>query len=65
MKAKLFICGAYQGEIEVGDNSLVAKLARFDWAGVADGVRDLQTDIDEITAIKPERDRPPKDNERE
>lgn len=48
MKVKLFVCGVDRGEIEVGDNSLVAKLAYGDFPGAMEKAKDLKADIDKV-----------------
>lgn len=48
MKATVTVMGIPWGEIEVGENSVVAQLARGEWQTAMPRIRALQAEIDEL-----------------
>lgn len=49
MKLDLFVMGIYRGQVEVGEASLVARLAHGDWQEAARVAGELQRALDELT----------------
>lgn len=53
MKANLYIMGQYQGEIEIGENSIVGQALKGDMIGMFGSLADLQEAIDSISKKPP------------
>lgn len=63
MKADLYVIGVYRGQVEVGENSLVGRLARLDFGGAMKRVSDMCDEMQELgrevtVAVKGEGDGP-------
>ena len=48
MKANLFVCGVYQGEIEVGNDSIIGLLARMDYGGALQRITAMQEELNQL-----------------
>ena len=51
MKATLTICGIDRGEIEIGENSFVALLARGEAGGAMSKLQELQDTLTELGCV--------------
>ena len=48
MKANLYICGVPRGVVEIGENSIIAKLARRDLKELGIKLADMEDEINRI-----------------